>query len=364
MVSSEQPNHETTAPRDGAPDSGASATAERETGRRFGRVGAIVAALVVVAVIDVLAFAFFPPFHPEQPGEPCPYPVCFIEGTLEFPAPHVVLDLGPGAAEPAGGLSIGFYPSITSTILTMWLVGAALLLAIFLMTRGRSLVPGRLQNVAEWAYEQMENFGMSIAGAAARPYIPIFISFLLLILFSNWAGLIPPVGRVEFLRAPTSDVNVTIGLALVSFAFFEFEGFRRLGARAYLAKFFPIYEFRNGIGAGLIAMFVGLIELMLDFVRPLTLSMRLFGNIYGGEVALGVVTALFLVVLPAALLGLEFMLNLIQALIFSILSLMYIVLAIEGHGHEEGHMAEDVVAAASSHGSERVPAAQHSIATA
>ena len=85
---------------------------------------------------------------------------------------------------------------------------------------------------------------------------------------------------------------MTIGLALVSFVMFEVEGFRRLGGRRYLAKFFPFYEFKNGIAAGSIAMFVGLTEFMLDLVRPLTLSMRLFGNIYGGEVALGVITAL------------------------------------------------------------------------
>ena len=179
-----------------------------------------------------------------------------------------------------------------------------------------------------------------------RRYIPIFAAFFLLILFSNWTGLVPLVGRVEFLRAPTSDVNVTLGLALVSFFIFEIEGFRRLGARGYLSKFFPVYEFKNGIGAGLIAMFVGLVELMLDFVKPLTLSMRLFGNIYGGEVALGVITALTIAILPVLLLGLEFMLNFIQALIFSILSLMYIVLAIESHDHEEGHVAEEAVAAA------------------
>jgi F-type H+-transporting ATPase subunit a len=83
--------------------------------------------------------------------------------------------------------------------------------------------------------------------------------------------------------------------------------------------------------------------------------MRLFGNIYGGEVALGVITALTVVILPVLLLGLEFMLNLIQALIFSILSLMYIVLAIEDHGHEEGHVAEEAMHAA--HADNDAPAA-------
>ena len=69
--------------------------------------------------------------------------------------------------------------------------------------------------------------------------------------------------------------------------------------------------------------------------------MRLFGNIYGGEVALGVITALTIAFIPVGLLGLEVMLNAIQALIFSILTLMFIVLAIESHGHEEGHVAEE-----------------------
>ena len=88
---------------------------------------------------------------------------------------------------------------------------------------------------------------------------------------------------------------------------------------------------------------MGLVELMLEFVKPITLSMRLFGNIYGGEVALGVITALTLAFVPVGLLGLEVMLNAIQALIFSILTLMFIVLAIESHEHEEGHVAEEAM---------------------
>jgi len=90
-------------------------------------------------------------------------------------------------------------------------------------------------------------------------------------------------------------------------------------------------------------MFVGLIELMLEFVKPITLSMRLFGNIYGGEVALAAITALTVAILPVALLGLEFMLNFIQALIFSILSLMFIVLATETHGGEEGELGHEAI---------------------
>jgi F-type H+-transporting ATPase subunit a len=218
------------------------------------------------------------------------------------------------------------------------------------MTRGRKLVPGRFQNMFETFYEGLSDFGVGIAGPTARPYVPIFAAFFLLILFSNWIGLIPPVGRVEELRAPSSDVNITLGLALVAWIIFEAEGFRKLGFRGYAGKFFPLYEFKNGIAAGGIALFVGLVELMLEFVKPVTLSMRLFGNIYGGEVALGVMTALTIAFIPVGLIGLEFMLNAIQALIFSILTLMFIVLAIESHDHEEGHVAEEALEAV--HGQE------------
>ena len=92
-----------------------------------------------------------------------------------------------------------------------------------------------------------------------------------------------------------------------------------------------------GIAAlGVIGLFVGLVELLLEFVKPLTLSMRLFGNIFGGEVALGVMTALTIAIIPVALVGLEFLLNFVQALIFSVLTLMFILAAIEGH-HSDDH---------------------------
>jgi F-type H+-transporting ATPase subunit a len=295
-----------------------------------------------VLLFDLAALILVPPFPKGgQSGDACAFPVCYINGTLEFPAPHVVW-APDGSGPPPSGLIV-WYPSISSTILTMWIVIAVVLVAVILMTRRRDLLPGRAQNAFEFLYEFMGDFGMSIAGPSARPYIPLFIGFFILILFCNWSGLIPPIGRIEELRAPTSDVNITIGLALVSFIYFEFQGFRRLGVGGYLGKFFPFYEFRNGIGAGAIALFVGLVELMLEFVKPVTLSMRLFGNIYGGEVAVGVITALTIAYIPVALLSLELMLNAIQALIFSVLTLIFITLAIESHEHEEGHIAEEAL---------------------
>jgi F-type H+-transporting ATPase subunit a len=290
---------------------------------------------------NLAALILFPPFPKGgEPGESCAYPVCFINGTLEFPAPHVVVDLSPDTA-PEGLPLIQFHPSITSSIITMWIISVLLILTLILLTRKREPVPGRAQNVIEAIYEALQNFGMSLGGPAARKYIPMFATLFIYILVCNWSGLLPFVGRIEYFRAPTSDVNITIGLAMVSFFTFHIEGVRALGAGTYLAKFFPLYEFRKGIGAGIIALFVGLIELMLEFVKPLTLSMRLFGNIYGGEVALGVILALTVAFVPVALYGLELMLNLVQALIFSVLTLMFTLAAVETHVHEEGHLADE-----------------------
>jgi F-type H+-transporting ATPase subunit a len=315
------------------------ADAPLRPGRRVSPRRLLLGLAVAVIVLDILAVMLVPPFPREgKPGDPCAFPECYITSAIEYPPPAIVLDLAPSTAQEAPPM-VYFHPSISSTILTMWIVMAFILLLAFIATRRMKVIPGRLQNGVEWAYEFGSDFVVGIGGEKARRYYPIFAAFFIFILFSNWSGLVPPIGKIEQLRAPTSDVNVTIGLALTSFLIFQGEGFRRLGPRAYLGKFFPIGEFRHGIGAGLLAMYVGIVELFLEFVKPVTLSMRLFGNIYGGEVALAVISALTLAVIPVFLVGLEALLNLIQALIFSVLTLMFILIAIEGHGTEEDHAA-------------------------
>jgi F-type H+-transporting ATPase subunit a len=298
--------------------------------------------VVAVIVLDVVAFLFAPPFpRGGAPGDECSYPVCFINGTLEFPPPHVVWQLDPSNPLPTGQLVIGFNVSITNTIVTMWIVMAVVLALAILATRAMRDVPSGLQNLVEFAYQTLHDFAIGLGGSGAARFVPIYAAFFLLILFCNWSGLIPPVGRIEELRAPTSDVNITIGLALVSFLFFQLQGFRANGIGGYLSKFFPFYEFKHGVGAGLIALFVGLVELMLEFVKPVTLSMRLFGNIYGGEVALGVLTALTIGLIPIFMYSLELLLTTVQALIFSVLTLMFTLAAVESHHQEEGELGDE-----------------------
>lgn len=289
--------------------------------------------IVGVIVLDVLAFVFVPPHN--GAGQPVGGIGDLITPNLEFPAPHVVFPEGHHGPSSI----ISFDVSISSSLFTMFFVVAFVALVAILLTRGMKLVPGRAQNLFEWAYESLENWAVSLGGAAARPHVPLFAALFLFILFSNWSGLLPFFGKLVQFRAPTSDVNVTLGLALFAFAYYHYQGFRQLGVRGYLGKFFVLSGFRQGVGAGLIALFVGLIEFLLEFIKPVTLSMRLFGNIFGGEVALGVITALTIAIIPIGMLSLELLLNFVQALIFSTLTLMYTIIAIESH-HEDEHAEE------------------------
>jgi len=292
-----------------------------------------VALVAVVFVLDVLALVLVPPYPKEHPGEPIQNISDLILANLELPAPEIVY---PPHHEPPPGL-VFWDVSITNTILTTWLVIAVVLVIALFARLTMKWMPGGFQNFYEWAWEGLEGWAYGLGGDAARKHIPLFVSFFLFIVFCNWSGLIPLFGKVDFLRAPTSDVNVTLGLALVVFFYFQFQGFKTLGVRTYLGKFFNFSGFREGIGAGFIGLFVGLIEFMLEFIKPITLAMRLFGNIFGGEVALGVITALTIVIVPAAMLLLEGLLNFVQALIFSTLMLMYTIIAVEVHEDHDEH---------------------------
>jgi len=315
-----------------------SAEAPKAASKR--RRNILLLAMLGVIVVDVVAFILVPPVNKEDPSAPYSWPADAIKGNIEPILPHVVWDPTPDSP-PATDL-ITFDVTISSSLFTMWIVMLIAIVLVIAGTRGRKEVPGGLQNIVEFVYESLSNFGTSLGGPKAKAFIPLFASLFVLIILSNWSGLVPPVGKVELLRAPTSDINVTLGLALVSFTTFHVSGVRALGVGGYFGKFFSLREFKNGAAAGLIALFVGLMEFILEFVKPITLAMRLFGNIYGGELALAVITSLTIAIIPVALIGLETFVGFVQALIFSVLTLIFTMLAIEGH-HDEHGEAHDVV---------------------
>ena len=255
------------------------------------------------------------------------FPGGVIRKALEPIVPHTVIDLG---GDPTHAATLfDFYPSITGSIIMSWIVMAAVIIPLTIVARRLKEIPSGVQNFLEFAIESLSSFAMGIGGPGAKKFITFFLACFLFIAVSNWSGLIPGVGRVHEFRAPTSDVNVTVGLALVAFVYFHYQGMRALGVGGYFGKFFTLK-------GGPIGLFVGVIEFFLEFVKPLTLAMRLFGNIYGGELALAVVTTITLAYIPVALYGLELFVGLMQGIIFSVLVLVFTMLAMEGH-HEEGH---------------------------
>ena len=255
------------------------------------------------------------------------FPGDVIKRSLEPIVPHTVIDLG-GDPNHAASL-FDFYPSITGSIIMSWVVMAVVIIPLTIVARRLKETPSGVQNFLEFAIESLSSFAMGIGGPGAKRFITFFLACFLFIVVSNWSGLIPGVGRVHEFRAPTSDVNVTVGLALVAFVYFHYQGVRALGIGGYLGKFFTLK--RGVINGG-----VGVLEFFLEIVKPVTLAMRLFGNIYGGELALTVMTTITLAFVPLALYGLELFVGLMQGIIFSVLVLVFTMLAMEGH-HEEGH---------------------------
>lgn len=255
------------------------------------------------------------------------FPGGVIRKALEPIVPYTVINLG--SEENHVATLFDFYPSITGSIIMSWIVMVAVIIPLAIVARRLKEIPSGVQNVVEFAVESLTSFAMGIGGPGAKRFITFFLACFLFIAVSNWSGLIPGVGRVHEFRAPTSDVNVTVGLALVAFVYFHYQGMRALGVGGYLGKFFTLK-------GGPIGLFVGVIEFFLEFVKPLTLAMRLFGNIYGGELALAVVTTITIAYIPIALYGLELFVGLMQGIIFSVLVLVFTMLAMEGH-HEEGH---------------------------
>ena len=255
------------------------------------------------------------------------FPGGVIRKALEPIVPHTVIDLG---GDPTHAATLfDFYPSITGSIIMSWVVMAVVIIPLTIIARRLKEIPSGVQNFLEFAIESLSSFAMGIGGPGAKKFITFFLACFLFIAVSNWSGLIPGVGRVHEFRAPTSDVNVTVGLALVAFVYFHYQGMRALGLGGYFGKFFTLK-------GGPIGLFVGVIEFFLEFVKPLTLAMRLFGNIYGGELALAVMTTITIAFIPITLYGLELFVGLMQGLIFSVLILVFTMLAMEGH-HEEGH---------------------------
>jgi len=233
------------------------------------------------------------------------------------------------------GIGIVWDWSYTNAHLTMLLVILVLSGVAILATRRLSDRPGGLQNFIELLVQGLADFVESIGGPTALKYLPLFGTLLLFLVVSNWLSVVPFVGQVRWLHSPTADYHINAGLALLAFGLYQAEGLRENGP-GYLKRWVNLSGFMEKGGLklmlGPIFLLVGLIEFASELFRILTLTLRLWGNVLGGEIMLVVMSALLFVpgvALPFV--GLEVFIGLVQGLIFSLLVLIYFILAIESH---------------------------------
>ncbi len=265
---------------------------------------------------------------------------------------------------------------ITNSLITTVIVLIIFFIIILAGTRNMQLIPRGFQNTVEVLVEAFYNFAQGVDRKNIAKFFPFCASAFFFMLVCNVTGLIPGVGSigvcvptadhkeamivapiadvtmaeepasaadffaswplacekgttlVPILRAPTADLNMTLAWALASVALIQIFGFQALGI-GYLTKFF---NFREGFMMAL----VGILELISEFVRIIAFAFRLFGNIFAGEVILVVMAFLFPYLLPVPFYAFELFVAFIQALIFAVLSFVFMSLATEAHGGHHG----------------------------
>ena len=221
------------------------------------------------------------------------------------------------------------------------------------------LIPGRLQAAFEFLLGWLYDLCCSVAGEKnGRKFFPVVATIFLFVGFNAWLALLPGFGsitvlaaegEVHLLRPANTDINMPLALALVSFVFVEFFGLRTLGIR-YLSKFFNVKELRqgmrqmfkgrfkaglSGLFTGAMNVFTGLLEGLSEFIRIISLTFRLFGNMTAGEILLLVAAFLVPYLFAIPFYGLELLIGFIQAIIFSGLTLIFLTLAVTPHEVEE-----------------------------
>jgi F-type H+-transporting ATPase subunit a len=141
---------------------------------------------------------------------------------------------------------------------------------------------------------------------------------------------------VPFFRAPSTDLNFPLALALVTVVLSQYFGFKAL-KRGYLKKFFNISGFKKGVLVGIAELLAGLLEIVSEIAKIISLTFRLFGNILAGEVLLAVLAFLVPYLISVPFYGLEVFVGFVQALVFFMLSLVFFTLAVTAHGDEAHH---------------------------
>jgi F-type H+-transporting ATPase subunit a len=258
-------------------------------------------------------------------------------------------------AEPI--FNVGSF-TVTNSLINS--VMAVIVLALFFIAAGRKIrkIPSGIQNFFEMLLEGALNFADSVTGSRKKSeqFLPLVLSLFFFILVNNWLGLLPGVGTIGFVevteegkvfiplfRGATADLNTTLALALLAVVSTHVFGAMAIGGWSHLNKFFNINAIleipkkfkkdKNISFINPIKAFVGLIEFVGEFARVASLSLRLFGNIFAGEVLLASMMAIFAFFLPLPFMFLEVLVGVIQASVFSILTLVFLSMSTSHQEH-------------------------------
>jgi len=245
---------------------------------------------------------------------------------------------------------IGYFP-ITNSLLVSWAVVILVILFSLSLKLFIKKVPGKIQGVMEMVFEWFLETFDSITGSRQKSlqFFPLIFAFFIFILLNNWFGLLPGVGTigqvvneygelvfVPYLRGGTADLNTTLALALIAIIASHLFGIFKIGLWTHLNKFINIKAFLEIpkkivkdptiILVNPIKAFVGVVEIVGELAKVASLSFRLFGNIFAGEVLLASMAALVAWIVPIPFMFLELIVGVIQALIFAMLTLAFLTI--------------------------------------
>jgi F-type H+-transporting ATPase subunit a len=251
--------------------------------------------------------------------------------------------------------------SITNALLTSWLAVLIIIVVSFSLRSKLKAIPGKLQNIFEIIVEGALDLCDQVTNSRALSVriFPIAISVFIFILINNWLGILPLGGFgiieksgegmafIPFLRGGTADINTTIALAVMAVLGANIFGIFSIGLWKTFNKYVNL-KVLGGIYTKIrqepsiiivapITFFVGLIEIIGEFAKVASLSFRLFGNVFAGEVLLVSIAALVAYVIPIPFLFLELLVGVIQALIFSVLLVVYFTIGATDHNERDEH---------------------------
>ena len=232
---------------------------------------------------------------------------------------------------------IGSLP-ITNTIINVWLAIGILFVIGIILKKRVSLKPGKMQNFMEFFLEKLLGYCDRVTGDRKKTlrFFPLVGSVFFFILLSNWLGLLPGTGSIHIGEAPllrpaNADLNLTLAMAVLTVLISHIVGLFTVGIFTHLGKFIQIKGLIKSLRHGPVAIFtaiinlaVGFIEIISEFAKVLSLSLRLFGNIFAGEVLITVISSILAIILPTPFMLLELLVGLVQASVFTMLTLVYL----------------------------------------